>query len=49
LWRIYGLLDPLLLAGRVFSALLVYGLLGSLVSASLGTVGAFAYVRLDND
>jgi hypothetical protein len=48
LWRIYGLVGPLLLAGRVGAALLVYGLLGSHVSAILGTAGALLYIRLDS-
>ena len=47
LWRIYGWLGPLLVAGRVGGALLVYGLLGSHVSAILGTAGALLYIRLD--
>ena len=47
LWRIYGLLGPLVVAGRVLAALLVYGLLGSHVSAILGTAGALIYFKLD--
>jgi hypothetical protein len=47
LWRIYGWLGPLLVAGRVSGALLVYGLLGSHVSAILGTAGAMIYLKLD--
>ena len=47
LWRIYGCLSPLLVAGRVLAALLVYGLLGSHISAVLGTAGAFIYCKLD--
>ena len=49
LWRIYGWLGPLLVAGRVGGALLVYGLLGSHVSAILGTVGAWLYIKFDRD
>ena len=49
LWRIYGLLGPLLVAGRVGAALLVYGLLGSHVSAVLGAVGALIYIKLDRN
>ena len=49
LWRIYGWLGPLLVAGRVGAALLVYGLLGSHVSAILGTVGAWLYIKVDRD
>ena len=47
LWRICGWLGPLLVAGRVGGALLVYGLLGSHVSAILGTAGALIYIKLD--
>jgi hypothetical protein len=47
LWRIYGWLGPLLVAGRVCAALVVYGLLGSHVSAVLGTAGALIYIKLD--
>ena len=47
LWRIYGWLGPLLVAGRVGGALLVYGLLGSHVSAILGTAGALIYIKFD--
>ena len=49
LWRIYGWLGPLVVAGRVGAALLVYGLLGSHVSAILGTAGALIYIKLDDD
>jgi hypothetical protein len=47
LWRIYGWLGPLQVAGRVGGALVVYGLLGSHVSAVLGTAGALIYIKLD--
>ncbi len=47
LWRIYGWLGPLVVAGRVCGALLVYGLLGSHISAVLGTAGALIYIKLD--
>jgi hypothetical protein len=49
LWRIYGWLGPLLVTGRVGAALVVYGLLGSHVSAMLGAAGAWLYITLEKD
>jgi hypothetical protein len=49
LWQIYGWLGPLVVAGRVGGALLVYGLLGSHLSAILGAIGAWLYISLDRD
>ena len=45
----YGLApDTIALAGRVFGALIVYGLIGSLVSGLLSSIGGMVYPKLSS-
>ncbi len=46
-WNSYGLTaDTISLAGRVFGALIVYGVIGSLICALLSSIGGMIYPKL---
>jgi hypothetical protein len=48
-WSTYVLPSPIALAGRVFGALIVYGVVGSLVAGLFSSIGGMIYPKLSSN
>jgi hypothetical protein len=48
-WSLYVSPDTIALAGRVFGALIVYGLVGSLVAGLFSSIGGMIYPKLSSN